>query len=83
MDAMVKNPVIEVRNLVNRFGSHVVHQHLDLSVERDEILGLVGGSGAGKSVLLRSILGLHRFNEGGIGHTLLPIGRIRRNQPAG
>lgn len=66
MDAPVSEPVIEVRGLVNRFGSHVVHQGLDLSVERDEILGLVGGSGAGKSVLLRSILGLHRFNDGEI-----------------
>lgn len=66
MDAPVKEPIIEVRGLVNRFGSHIVHQDLDLTVERDEILGLVGGSGAGKSVLLRSILGLHRFNEGEI-----------------
>lgn len=49
---------IEVRGLENRFGSHVVHQGLDLDVYRGEILGVVGGSGSGKSVLLRSIVGL-------------------------
>lgn len=58
--------VIQVRGLVNRFGSQVVHDQLDLNVHRDEILGLVGGSGSGKSVLMRSILGLHRFNAGEI-----------------
>lgn len=58
--------VITIRGLVNRFGSQVVHDHLDLDVRRDEILGVVGGSGTGKSVLLRSILGLHGPNEGRI-----------------
>ena len=58
--------VISVRGLVNRFGSQVVHDHLDLDVRRDEILGVVGGSGTGKSVLLRSILGLHGPNAGRI-----------------
>jgi phospholipid/cholesterol/gamma-HCH transport system ATP-binding protein len=58
--------VITIRGLVNRFGRQVVHDHLDLDVRRDEILGVVGGSGAGKSVLLRSILGLHGPNEGTI-----------------
>ena len=64
MDAPVREPVIEVRGLVNRFGRHVVHQGLDLAVERDEILGLVGGSGTGKSVLLRHTIGLHRPDDG-------------------
>jgi phospholipid/cholesterol/gamma-HCH transport system ATP-binding protein len=53
-------PRVEVRGLVNRFGSQVVHEGLDMSVEAGEIFGIVGGSGAGKSVLLRSILGLQR-----------------------
>ena len=52
--------VIEVRNLRNQFGSHVVHDGLDLDLRRGEILGIVGGSGTGKSVLLRSIVGLIR-----------------------
>ncbi|MEJ8569324.1 ABC transporter ATP-binding protein [Elongatibacter sediminis] len=58
--------VIRVRGLVNRFGRQVVHDGLNLDVRRDETLGLVGGSGTGKSVLLRSILGLHRPNAGSI-----------------
>jgi len=57
---------ISVRDLVNRFGDQVVHDHLSLDIRRDEILGVVGGSGTGKSVLMRSILGLHRPNQGEI-----------------
>jgi len=57
-------PLIEVRGLVNRFGSQVVHDHLDMTVERGEVFGIVGGSGSGKSVLLRSILGLQRPQSG-------------------
>jgi len=53
-------PVVEVRGLVNRFGRQVVHDGLDMRVEEDEVFGIVGGSGSGKSVLLRTILGLQR-----------------------
>src|SRR3546814_12195808 len=49
-------PIIQVRDLVNRFGTHTVHQALNLDVYRGEILGIVGGSGTGKSVLLRSLV---------------------------
>jgi len=55
---------IRIRGLSNRFGTHVVHEGLDLDVRRGEILGVVGGSGTGKSVLLRSIVGLQRPAEG-------------------
>ena len=58
--------VIRVRGLVNRFGEQVVHEGLDLDVRRGEILGIVGGSGTGKSVLMRSILGLRTPNAGEI-----------------
>jgi phospholipid/cholesterol/gamma-HCH transport system ATP-binding protein len=58
--------VISVNNLVNRFGKQVVHDGLCLDVYRDEILGVVGGSGSGKSVLMRSILGLQRPVSGTI-----------------
>ncbi len=51
-------PIIRVRGLTNRFGEQTVHEDLDLDVQRGEILGVVGGSGSGKSVLMRSILGL-------------------------
>jgi phospholipid/cholesterol/gamma-HCH transport system ATP-binding protein len=59
-----KETVISVRGMENRFGSHVVHENLDLDVFRGEILGVVGGSGTGKSVLLRSITGLQRPTAG-------------------
>ncbi len=56
--------VIEVQGLRNRFGSQIVHDGLDMTVERGEVFGIVGGSGSGKSVLLRSILGLQRPQAG-------------------
>jgi len=59
-------PIIRVRGLVNRFGEQVVHDGLDLDVRPGEILGVVGGSGTGKSVLMRSILGLREPNAGEI-----------------
>src|SRR5205085_1166739 len=52
--------IIKVRGLVNGFGSTVIHDHIDLDVHRGEVLGVVGGSGTGKSVLLRTIVGLNR-----------------------
>lgn len=52
-------PIISIHNLENRFGSNRVHDKLSMDVNHGEILGIVGGSGSGKSVLLRSILGLH------------------------
>jgi phospholipid/cholesterol/gamma-HCH transport system ATP-binding protein len=58
--------VIRVRGLVNRLGGKVIHDHLDLDVVRGEVLGVVGGSGSGKSVLLRSIIGLQIPAEGEI-----------------
>jgi phospholipid/cholesterol/gamma-HCH transport system ATP-binding protein len=57
---------ISVRALVTGFGSQIVHDHLDLDVARGEILGLVGGSGSGKSVLMRSIIGLNPVRAGSI-----------------
>tara|TARA_R110000787_G_scaffold110023_6_gene218666 strand:+ start:2458 stop:3249 length:792 start_codon:yes stop_codon:yes gene_type:complete len=61
-----QEPIIRVRNLVTRFGTHTVHDGLDLDVKRGEIIGVVGGSGTGKSVLLRAIVGLLEPNEGQI-----------------
>ncbi|MFW5641271.1 MAG: ABC transporter ATP-binding protein [Roseicyclus sp.] len=59
-------PVIEVRGLRTRFGPHVVHDGLDLDVRAGEILGIVGGSGTGKSVLLRTIAGLNTPAAGSV-----------------
>jgi len=58
--------LIKVHDLVNGFGEQIVHQDLDLEVQRGEILGVVGGSGTGKSVLMRSIIGLQRPLSGTI-----------------
>ncbi|HVF35173.1 MAG TPA: ATP-binding cassette domain-containing protein [Candidatus Saccharimonadia bacterium] len=58
--------VIEVRGLRSQFGEQVVHEALDLDVLRGEVLGVVGGSGSGKSVLMRSIIGLKAPDGGTI-----------------
>ena len=58
--------VIRVKGLVTAFGPKVIHDHLDFEVKRGEILGLVGGSGTGKSLLLNTLIGLRRPNEGTI-----------------
>jgi phospholipid/cholesterol/gamma-HCH transport system ATP-binding protein len=63
---MEKDVVIRIRGLVNGFGAQVLHDHLDLDVYRGEVLGVVGGSGTGKSVLLRSIIGLNQIRSGTI-----------------
>ncbi|RNF84339.1 ABC transporter ATP-binding protein [Montanilutibacter psychrotolerans] len=60
------SPIIRVRGLFNSFGEQVVHEDLDLDVRRGEILGVVGGSGTGKSVLMRSILRLRQPDAGQI-----------------
>jgi phospholipid/cholesterol/gamma-HCH transport system ATP-binding protein len=61
-----KEAIIRIRGLVTGFGSTIVHDHLDLDVYRGEVLGVVGGSGTGKSVLLRTIIGLNLPREGSI-----------------
>nr|WP_294848495.1 ABC transporter ATP-binding protein [uncultured Sphingomonas sp.] len=58
--------IISIRGLRNSFGDQVVHDGLNLDVRRGEILGVVGGSGTGKSVLMRSIIGLQTPDEGDI-----------------
>jgi phospholipid/cholesterol/gamma-HCH transport system ATP-binding protein len=62
----MNEPAISIRGLVTRFGTQVVHDGLDLDVRRGEVLGVVGGSGTGKSVLLRTIVGLNRPAAGRI-----------------
>lgn len=57
---------IVVQGLENRFGDQIVHQNLSLEVNRGEIIGVVGGSGTGKSVLMRSIIGLQTPSAGDI-----------------
>ncbi|WP_328186211.1 ABC transporter ATP-binding protein [Marinobacter sp. OP 3.4] len=79
---MVTEPLIAVRGLENRFGDHRVHDNLDLDLFPGEILGVVGGSGTGKSVLLRSIIGLRRANGGTIrvfGNDLMALSPEQRS----
>jgi len=61
-----REAVIQLRGVCNRFGDQVIHEDLDLDVYRGEILGVVGGSGSGKSVMLRTIVGLRRPQAGRI-----------------
>lgn len=58
--------IISIRGLRNQFGEQVVHDDLNLDVRRGEIIGVVGGSGTGKSVLMRSIIGLQEPTAGEI-----------------
>lgn len=83
LDKTEQDAVIKVRGLVNQFGPQVVHDQLDLDVWRGEVLGIVGGSGTGKSVLLRTIVGLNRPAAGSIhvlGSDVLNGGRKERLQ---
>ncbi len=78
--------IIRVRGLKNAFGDQVIHEGLDLDVRRGEILGVVGGSGTGKSVLMRSIIGLQTpvageievFGENTIGREETEATEIRK-----
>ncbi|MSQ53099.1 MAG: ATP-binding cassette domain-containing protein [Betaproteobacteria bacterium] len=60
------NPIVEVENLWTKFGDHVVHQDLSLSVNPGEVVSLVGGSGSGKTTLMRQMLGLEKPSSGKI-----------------
>lgn len=64
--ATAARAAIEVRGVVNRFGTQLVHDGLDMTVLEGEVFGIVGGSGSGKSVLLRTILGLQRPQGGAV-----------------
>ena len=80
---MSRESIIEVRDLCNRFGTQTVHQGLDLDLYKGEVLGVVGGSGTGKSVLLRSIVGLRQPTSGRVrvfGEELLSLPPERRSQ---
>jgi phospholipid/cholesterol/gamma-HCH transport system ATP-binding protein len=57
-------PPVEVRNLTSAYDDHVIHQNLNLTLRRGEILGVVGGSGAGKTVLLHTVIGLRTPQAG-------------------
>ncbi len=64
--AHTSDPVIEVKDVSTRFGTHVVHTALSLTVQRAEVFAVIGGSGSGKSTLLREMILLHRPDKGSI-----------------
>jgi len=57
-------PILSARGIVNRFGTQHVHDNISLDIVRGEIIGIAGGSGSGKSVLLKTLIGLHQPNAG-------------------
>jgi phospholipid/cholesterol/gamma-HCH transport system ATP-binding protein len=81
VEAQTQSPperLVEVRGLLSQFGDRVIHQDLDLDVERGEVLAVVGGSGTGKTVLLDSIIGLKEPEGGTIkvfGHDIAAMGK--------
>lgn len=66
MNARARNnqPILSARGIVNRFGSQTVHDGVSLDIRKGEIIGIVGGSGSGKSVLLKTMIGLQQPNAG-------------------
>jgi phospholipid/cholesterol/gamma-HCH transport system ATP-binding protein len=74
-------PILSARGIVNRFGKQVVHDKLDLDIQPGEIIGIAGGSGSGKSVLLKTLIGLHQPDAGEVllnGKAVASIGASER-----
>ena len=61
---MTAAPIIDVRGLWTQRGEQTIHRGVDLAVEKGDIVGLVGGSGSGKTLLLRAVVGLDRPSRG-------------------
>jgi phospholipid/cholesterol/gamma-HCH transport system ATP-binding protein len=61
-----REPILSAKGIVNRFGRQTVHEGISLDIVRGEIFGIAGGSGSGKSVLLKTLVGLHRPDAGDI-----------------
>jgi phospholipid/cholesterol/gamma-HCH transport system ATP-binding protein len=76
VSAAASPPIISARGIANRFGRQRVHDRIDLDVLPGEILGIAGGSGSGKSVLLKTLAGLHRPNAGDVRIDGKPVERI-------
>lgn len=78
-----KKPVISLRGIKTAFGTHVVHENLDFDLYQGEIVGLIGGSGTGKSVLLHTVLGLKAQAAGNItilGSDMGKVGEAEKNR---
>ena len=75
-------PIVSARGIVNQFGAQVVHDKISLDVMAGEILGIAGGSGSGKSVLLKTLVGLHRPNAGKVLLNGKPIDEVENAEMA-
>ena len=75
-------PILSAHNIVNRFGKQTVHDKLNLDVRRGEILGIAGGSGSGKSVLLKTLTGLRRPEGGKVLLNGNPVDSIPKSEKA-
>jgi phospholipid/cholesterol/gamma-HCH transport system ATP-binding protein len=75
-------PILSAKGIVNRFGKQLVHDKVSLEVHAGEILGIAGGSGSGKSVLLKTLIGLHRPDSGKVLLNGQPIASIGPSEKA-
>ncbi len=78
MSARTKHaqPIVSARGISNRFGKEEVHHKISLDIERGEIIGIAGGSGSGKSVLLKTLTGLHRPSAGEVRLDGKPVDKV-------
>jgi phospholipid/cholesterol/gamma-HCH transport system ATP-binding protein len=76
------DPILSASGIVNRFGKQVVHDKLSLDIRAGEILGIAGGSGSGKSVLLKTLIGLHKPDSGKVMLDGKPIASIGPSEKA-
>jgi phospholipid/cholesterol/gamma-HCH transport system ATP-binding protein len=74
--------IIDARGIVNRFGRQTVHEGLELQVKAGEVLGIAGGSGSGKSVLLKTLVGLHRPDGGEVRLAGRPVEQLEPAEKA-
>ncbi|MGZ3786875.1 MAG: ABC transporter ATP-binding protein [Bacteriovorax sp.] len=76
----MNEPILELKNVHKAFGKNQIHRGVSFTLRRGESLGLLGGSGTGKSVLLRSIIGLERIDQGEIFFHGERIDQLSENQ---
>jgi phospholipid/cholesterol/gamma-HCH transport system ATP-binding protein len=74
--------IVSAHGIVNRFGKQEVHDHIDLEIEPGEIIGIAGGSGSGKSVLLKTLCGLHAPNAGEVVLDGRPVDELGASEKA-